>query len=107
MLKVAIRGRSGWLGIIGVGHLVAAVFVFMAVKAQQFPVASVRRIVVMIVVFMVHGEFAQTLAAELSATTAANLWEKFKGAFPVTVLPFLLDTARLRNPLFDIVIIVV
>jgi hypothetical protein len=33
--------------------------VIMAEKAQQFPVAAVRRIVVMVVVLVVHGQFSQ------------------------------------------------
>ncbi len=104
MGEVTIRGLAGRLVIIGVGDLVAGVFIIVAVNAQQLPVAPVRGIVVMVVVFMVHREFAQTLAAELATTTAANPWEKFEGALPITGFPFFPDTPRLRNTPFDIAI---
>ncbi len=44
-----------------IGHLVTAVFIVVAVNAQQLPVAAIRRIVVMVVVFMVNGQLPQTL----------------------------------------------
>ena len=41
------------------GIAIPGVFVVVTVKAQQFPVAAVRRIVLMIVVLVMHGELAK------------------------------------------------
>ena len=46
--------------------------VVMAVQAQQLPVAAIRRIIVMVVVFVMDGEFPQSLAFEFAPTSPAN-----------------------------------
>src|SRR3954467_2891856 len=50
----------------------ARVLVLVAIHAQQFPVAAVGRIVVVVAVLRVHGELAQSFAAELARTAAAD-----------------------------------
>ena len=45
---------------------IAGVFVVMTVKTEVLPVASIGRIVVVIVVFVVHGQFVQVLTSELT-----------------------------------------
>src|SRR3954463_9412110 len=49
----------------------ARVLVLVAIHAQEFPVAGVGRVVVVVAVLMVHGERAQSFPAELPRTPAA------------------------------------
>jgi hypothetical protein len=51
---------------------VSLVLIIVAVKAQQLPVAAVGRIVVVVVVFVMDGEFPQSLAFEFPTTAPAN-----------------------------------
>ena len=53
----------------------AGVFVIVAVQAEQFPIASVRWIIVMIVVFVMHSQLAQPHSRKLAATSPAYPWE--------------------------------
>ena len=99
--KVAVRGHSGRLLVIGIGDLVPCVLILMTVNAQQLPVGAVRGIVVIVVVFVVNGEFPQTLAAELAAAPAADMGEKLEGAPPIGVFTILLDAARIGNNMID------
>ncbi len=47
--------------------------IVVAIKAKQFPVAAIRRIVVVVVVFVMNGKFAQILAAKFAPATGADL----------------------------------
>lgn len=66
----------------------ADVFLFVTVDAQQFPVAAVGRVVVVVVVAVVDGQFAQFLAFEFAAAAAADMGKQFEGLFAVAVLAF-------------------
>ena len=46
--------------------------IVMAVNAEIFPVAAIGRIVVVIVVFVVHGQFVQVLTSELAPASSAH-----------------------------------
>ena len=59
-------------------------FVVVAVQTEQFPVAAVGWIVVMVVIPVMYGEFAQFFAAEFPAAPAADPWIHFKGLFSVS-----------------------
>jgi hypothetical protein len=50
----------------------AAVFVFMAVKTEVLPVGAVRRIVVVVPVFVVDGQHVSVLVVELTAALGAD-----------------------------------
>jgi hypothetical protein len=57
--------RHGWFSvstrrrlIVGAGSLKPSVFVVMTVKTQQFPVAPIGRVVVMVVVLVMDRELA-------------------------------------------------
>jgi hypothetical protein len=63
------------------------VFVIVAVDAQQFPVAAIRRVVVMVVVLMVHGKFAQLLAAEFPAAPGTNPGVNLEGLLAIRMFP--------------------
>lgn len=52
--------------------LESRVLIVMTIKTEQFPVAAVRGIVVMVVVLMVNREFPQIFAAEFAAATCTN-----------------------------------
>ena len=52
---------------------IALVFVVVAVETQQFPVADVRRVIVMVEIAMVDRELLQILAIELTGVTTVNL----------------------------------
>jgi len=66
----------------------------MAVKAKKLPVAAIRRVVVMVVVLVVHCQLPKTLAAELTATMAADPGKELEGFLPVTIF-ILLKIAHL------------
>ena len=46
--------------------------VVVTVKAEVLPVASIGRIVVVIVVFVVHGQFVQVLTSELTPASPTH-----------------------------------
>ena len=47
-------------------------FVIVAVNAKVLPVATIRRIVVMIMILVMHREFVEILCTELAAAASAN-----------------------------------
>ena len=51
---------------------IAGVLVVVTIKAEVLPVASIGRIVVVIVVFVVHGQFVQVLTSELAPASSAH-----------------------------------
>lgn len=61
----------------------AGMFVFMAIHTQQFPVAAIGWIIVVVMVPMVDGEFPQVFAIELAATPATDPGIHFECLFPV------------------------
>ena len=46
--------------------------VVVAVDAQQFPIAAIRRVVVMVVVAVVHGQLHNVAAVEFPRATPAD-----------------------------------
>jgi hypothetical protein len=69
--------------------------VFMAVNAQEFPVAAVERIVVVVVVLVMYGQLAQAHTGELTATSTANVRVQLERPFAISRLAFRAMTARL------------
>ena len=55
MTKAVIRGFINRLGGISICNLLTRMFIFVTINAQKFPVTSIRRIIVMIVIFVVYG----------------------------------------------------
>ncbi|CAK0772786.1 hypothetical protein CCP4SC76_5600017 [Gammaproteobacteria bacterium] len=76
-------GRPFW----GAGFEQALMLVVVAIDAEQFPVAAVGRVVVVVVVTMVNRQFPQILAGELAATTPAHPGVEFEGLLPVALFP--------------------
>ena len=70
------------------------VLILMAINAQQLPVAAIERVIVVIVILVVHRQFAQTHAGELTAASSANVRIEFHGAFTVSRLALAAVPAR-------------
>jgi hypothetical protein len=82
--------------------------VVMAVNAEQFPIAAVEGVIVVIMINVVHGEFTELFALEFPGASAANRREQFQCLFPVSRLAFLLLTAHFGDQavtLFGILVI--
>jgi len=71
------------------GIEITCVFVVMAIDTEQFPVATVRRVVVMVVISMVHCQLPQIGAGEFPPTAATDPGIELEGLLPVTLLPVL------------------
>jgi len=65
------------------------VLVVVAVHAQQFPVAAIGWVVVMIMVAVVDGQFPHVEAGELAAAAPADPRVDLQRAFPVALLALL------------------
>jgi len=68
---------------------IARMLVVMTVKAQEFPVAAVRRIVVVVVVLMMDREFTQFLTLEFASTLRTDPGEDPERPLPITPFPLL------------------
>ena len=55
-------------------------------KGRGFPVASIGRIVVVIVVFVVHGQFVQVLTSELAPTSPTHPRVNLERLCPIVAL---------------------
>ena len=62
---------------------VLEVFRVMAVDAEQFPVAAVRRVVVVVMVFMVDCQFTKIFTAELPGAAAADPRKQLQCLFTI------------------------
>lgn len=49
-------------------------FIIMAVEAQKLPVASVRGVIVMVVVLVVDGELSKLPAFEFASAPSTDMW---------------------------------
>lgn len=79
-------------------------FVVMAIKTEQFPVAAIGRVVIVIVVAMVHGELLQILARKLTLAAPANPWIQLKRLLAIGKLALLAVTLRTRHNLVQTVV---
>jgi len=57
----------------------------MAVQAQQFPVAAIERIVVVIVVAVMNGKLAQVGAREFAPAATADPWINLECSLSITL----------------------
>ena len=73
--------------------------IVMAVEAKQFPVAAIRRIVVMVVVFMVDREFAKPFAFKFTSTASTNRGKHFKCLLAIPLHPKLSFASSIGNEL--------
>ena len=73
---------------------IAGMLMVMAVDAEQFPVAAIRRIVFVVVVFVVHRELSKLFALKFTGAAATHRREKFQRLLPVSRLALLLLPAH-------------
>jgi hypothetical protein len=59
----------------------------VAIDAEQFPIASIGRIIGMVVILMVNGQLLEASPLELPATTAADMGKQFQGLCAVPLFP--------------------
>jgi hypothetical protein len=62
------------------------VLIVVAVETEQFPIATVRRIMVMVVVLVMDRELTQLLTVKLTPAMSANPGKHFERSFPVGLL---------------------
>lgn len=75
------RTASGTAPIMGGG-----MFIIMAIETQEFPIASIRWIVFEVLVLVMHRQFAQPFAFELTATARADMREQLERS--IAIIPF-------------------
>jgi hypothetical protein len=73
------------------------VLVFVAVDAQQLPVAAVGRVVVVVVVPVVDRQFPEPFSRKLPPAAAADPGKELEGPFAVALLPFPAASPRLGD----------
>ena len=78
--------------------------IVVTVNAQQFPIAAIARIVVVIVVPVVHREQMQIRAGELARAAPTNPGEDPERLLAISLLPELPVAPRLGNDLIQSVI---
>jgi len=82
---------------VGCRVFISRMFIFMAVDAQQFPVASIRRIVVVVVILVVDCEFAKLFPAKFASTPGADPGIQLERFFAVCFFPLLTFAPCLDN----------
>ena len=80
----------------------ARVLIVVTIDAQQLPVAAVARVVVVIVITMMDGEFLQVGAREFARTAAAHPRIELQGLFAITARTLFTLAARLRHHLVEL-----
>lgn len=67
------------------GLQLTLVFIVVAIEAEQFPVAAIGWVVPMVVVAVMHCEFAQIVAGEFAGAAAADPRVDFQGLLAITL----------------------
>jgi hypothetical protein len=63
------------------------VLIVVTVKTQQFPVAAVRRIVIVVVILVMDRELTKSLACEFAPASRTYPWVYLKRLLPIGFLP--------------------
>ena len=74
-------------------------FVVMAINAQQFPIAAIGWVVVVVVVAMVHGQFAQIGVGEFPSAATADPRIDLEGFFAVAFFTLVAGFSGTQNNL--------
>jgi hypothetical protein len=85
------------------GFQLTLMFVVMTVQAQQFPVAAILRIVVVVMVAMMHCQLGQVGAVEFPLAAPANPGVHFERAFSVALLALELVALRAGDDCIEII----
>jgi len=67
-------------------HLIPLVFIVVTIETEQLPVASVRGIVVMVVIFVMDCELTQLLPVKFPPAVCTDPWKHFEGFLAVGLL---------------------
>ncbi len=67
--------------------------IFVAIQAQQFPIAAITGVIIVIEILMMHGQLTQPFAAELPTTSCTDPGVDFEGSFAIGALAFFQLTA--------------
>ena len=71
--------------------------VFVAVHTQEFPVAAVGRVVVVIVVPVMHRQFAQPFSLKFTGAAAANRRKHLQRLLSIPIHAIVAFTSEFRN----------
>lgn len=72
-------------------------FVLVTVGAEQFPIAAIRWVVVVVIVLVMHFQQWQIGMIERARATATDLEKQFQRLCPVTLFPFFGATLGLKD----------
>ena len=75
--------------------------VVVAVEAQQFPVAAVRRVVVMVVILVMDRQLPQLFTGKLTPAAGADPGKKLERSLPIALFPQLSDAPGLGHVPFQ------
>ena len=84
---------------------ISRVLIVVAVETQQFPVAPVGRIVIVVVIFVMDRELAKFLALEFAPTARADPGVNLERLLPITLLPLLPAKPSLRDNPFHFALV--
>lgn len=88
----------------GPSFKLALMLVVVAIKAKQFPIAAVHRVVMVIVVAVMDRQFAQVGARESPRATTTHPRIDFQGLFAIRLATFIGGTARISDNLIELAI---
>jgi hypothetical protein len=84
---------------------ISRVLIVVAIEAQEFPVASIGRIVLMVVVFVMDREFTKLLALEFTTAPRTDPGKNLERLLPITLLSLLFAAPGLRDNPFHFVLV--
>ena len=84
---------------------ISRVLIVVAVETQQFPVASVWRIVVVVVVFVMDRELTKLFAFEFTPAPRTDPGKNLERSLPITLLPLLPATPGLSDNSFHFILV--
>ena len=67
---------------------IARMFIVMTIQAKQFPVTAVAGVVIVVMVAMMHGQFAQVFARKFACAAAAYPRVKLERLFAIALATF-------------------
>ena len=76
--------------------------IVVTIETQQFPVAAVGWIVIVVVVLVVYRKFTKLFARKFSSTTCAYPRINLECSFPISLLPEILVVLGLGDELLNI-----
>ena len=103
-----VRGRRrsvrvGGLGIC-VSDVLSSMLILVTVEAQQLPIASVWRVVVVIMILVMHGELAKFRPGKVAPAQTTHGWKQLQCAGSIALVAPFAISAHLGNALVQIVV---